>query len=519
VSRGFAHMLVLLTLGSAVSQAEQPDVVRVGAKAFTEQHILGELVSQLIERHTELRVERVFDLGGTGLCHSALVSGEIDVYVEYSGTALVDILKAESVPDSEAVFRTVARAYREQFDLIWLPPLGFNNTYVMAIRGAEADAKRWAKVSDLKDASQSLRAGFTSEFVERPDGYPGLSAAYGFRFGQIIELDPGLMYTALTNGQVDVICAFATDGRLAAHGLRVLKDERSFFPPYEAAPVVRADLLRRHPEVADALMPLIKTVDGNTMRNMNLAVDGERKRPSDVARTWIESRQPEARTVPQERRSSPPSSPGDYWSFLVSRRYELWRKILEHLWLTGVALLAAIAAGIPSGILIQRIRGLAPLILTLTEVAQTVPSLAMLAFLFALYGVLGAAPAISALVLYALLPIVLNTYTGLNGIAPGILEAADGIGMSSSQRLRIVELPLALPVIIAGVRTAAVWTVGIATLSTYIGAGGLGDFISRGLARNDPRLTVIRSVERRLQNRGNPPRERAATATTEGEPL
>ncbi len=530
MSRRLAPVAMALALGAASVQAGQPDVVRVGAKAFTEQHILGELVAQLIEDHTDLHVKRLFDLGGTGLCHSALVSAEIDIYVEYTGTALVDILKMDSAPHSEVVFRTVAKAYREQFDLSWLPPLGFNNTYVMAVPGADAAARRWERISDLKDASRSLRAGFTSEFVERPDGYPGLSATYGFQFGQVVELDPGLMYSALANGQVDVICAFATDGRLAAHGLRVLKDDKSFFPPYEAAPVVRADLLRRHPEVADALVSLIKTIDDTAMRRMNLAVDGERKRPSDVARAWIESRHSRALVGPRARTGSPSSSTGGYWSFLASRRYELRRKILEHLWLTGAALLVAIATGIPAGMLIQRVRGLAPAVLTLTEVTQTVPSLAMLAFLFALYGVLGAAPAVTALVLYALLPIVLNTYTGLNGIAPGILEAADGIGMSSAQRLRIVELPLALPFIIAGVRTAAVWTVGIATLSTYIGAGGLGDFISRGLARNDPRLTLlgavpaagiavllsagIRTLERRLQKPGGSCGKQVAPDTT-----
>ncbi len=175
----------------------------------------------------------------------------------------------------------------------------------------------------------------------------------------------------------------------------------------------------------------------------------------------------------------------------VQRRGELWQKVLEHLGLTGMAMVIAVVVGVPAGVGIHRYAASSAFVLALTEVVQTIPSLAMLAFLFAVYGVLGTAPAVTALVLYALLPIVLNTFTGLRQVPPAAVEAANGVGMSTGQRLWMVELPLALPVIVAGIRTATVWTVGIATLSTYIGAGGLGDFISRGLARNDPRLTLL----------------------------
>ena len=487
--------VVAAVLGAMVpSPAHAGDAVKIGSKNFTEQEILGELVAQLIERHTELQVERRFGLGGTGVCHAALAAGELDIYVEYTGTALLDVLSHEVRADADGVFRVVSRAYRDRFDLVWLPPIGFNNTYAIAVRSADAEKRGWQTISDLTEAAGGLSAGFTAEFMERPDGYPGLRRVYRLDFARTADLDPGLMYKALADGQVDVICAFATDGRIAAYNLRTLGDDLAFFPPYDAAPVIRGPLLREHPEIRDALVTLAGTINDETMRRLNYAADELKERPAVVAREWIESR--ESAAVPALRQTAKPQSrpvPG-FWPMVAQRRAELGQKVLEHFVLTAIAMLIAIFVGVPTGIAVYRFRPALPIVLGTTEIVQTVPSLAMLAFLFAIYGVLGMAPAVTALVLYALLPIVLNTFTGLKEVAPEIIEAADGIGMSNRQRLWMVELPLAMPVIIAGIRTATVWTVGIATLSTYIGAGGLGDFISRGLARNDARLTLLGAV-------------------------
>ncbi len=470
------------------------DVVRIGSKNFTEQEILGELVAQLIERRTDLQVERKFGLGGTGVCHAALVAGELDIYVEYTGTALLNVLKTDPLSDRDEVFRIVAKAYREQFDLQWLPPMGFNNTYAITVRAGHADEHGWQTIGDLADFAGQLSAGFTAEFMERPDGYPGLRRAYGFDFGQTADLDPGLMYQALADGQVDVICAFATDGRIAAYKLKVLHDDRSFFPPYDAAPVIRHALLDDHPEIRDVLAVLAGTIDDRTMRRLNHTVDELKRTPAEAARNWIESRGAGSPHRTSGRADVPTDGTVSIWAMVAARRAELWQKVFEHLGLTALAMVIAILIGVPTGILIHRHRAAAPLVLSATEIMQTIPSLAMLAFLFAVYGVLGATPAVTALVLYALLPIVVNTFTGLKELSAEIIEAADGVGMSGRQRLRMVELPLALPMIVAGIRTSTVWTVGIATLSTYIGAGGLGDFISRGLARNDARLTLLGAV-------------------------
>jgi osmoprotectant transport system permease protein len=274
---------------SSATRAANADgaIVRIGAKNFTEQLILGEIMAQLIERKTNLRVERKFDLGGTMICHGALVSGEIDLYAEYTGTALTAVLQQEALAQPDATYQFVATAYAEQFNLRWLRPFGFNNTYAITLRAR--DAQRWQiqTLSDLIARAPELRAGWTSEFSERPDGYPGLRARYGLHFGTVRDLDTGLMYEALERGEVDAICAFATDGRIAAYQLQPLVDDRQFFPPYHAAPVVRAATLAAHPELEPLLELLHQKLPSATMQRLNYLVDGEKRSPAAVAREFL----------------------------------------------------------------------------------------------------------------------------------------------------------------------------------------------------------------------------------------
>lgn len=485
----------LAALATQGARADDRALVRVGAKNFTEQQILGELAAQLLERTGAFRVERRFGLGGTDICHRAMVVGELDVYVEYTGTALLNVLGRGASLPSDAAFRVVAAESRRRFDLEWLPPIGFNNTYAIAVRGERARERGWASVGDLRPDAAGLRAGLTSEFVERPDGYPGMRRAYGLEFGSVLDVDPGLMYEAIRGEQVDVICAFSTDGRIAEYDLAVLEDDRGFFPPYDAAPVVRGQMLERHPEIRDALAALAGTIGDQEMRRMNHAVDVLRRGPREVAAEWIAERVG-GRGVGEGGASqgSGEVRPMGLLGLAVERRFEIAAKGGRHLWLTVLSTGIAVVLGVPIGVLIHRVAAVRAGVMAGVEVLQTVPSLAMLAFLFAVYGLLGAAPAVTALVLYALLPIVLNTFTGLAGVPASVVLASRGLGMSGWQRLAWVELPLAAPVIIAGVRAATVLTVGVATLSTYIGAGGLGDFIARGLARNDPRLTLLGAI-------------------------
>jgi len=388
----------------------------------------------------------------------------------------------------------VAQGYRERFDLHWLPPLGFNNTYAITVRQEHAGRLGLETIGDLAPHADRLSGGFTSEFMERPDGYPGLSKAYDIQLASTRDLDPGLMYQAVDQKQVDVICAFATDGRIAEYNLKTLDDDRHFFPPYDACPVVRGDLLDRHPQVRNALVALAGSIDDEQMRKLNYAVDVQKKTPADVARGWLDWRKGETPEPWRGDDAGQAEGPVNFWTLGWQRRGEVGQKTVEHLYLTVMGVVIAICIGVPLGVLIHRVAPARGPVLAFTEIMQTIPSLAMLAFLFVLYGLLGPAPAITALVLYALLPIVLNTFTGLKGVSPQVVEAANGVGMSGPQRLWMVELPLAAPVLIAGIRNATVLTVGIATLCTFIGAGGLGDFIARGLARSDARLTLLGAV-------------------------
>jgi len=268
--------------------ARDDEIVRIGAKNFTEQLMLGELMAQLIEARTDLRVDRRFNLGGTMICHGALKSGEIDLYAEYTGTALTAILKQPVIADPSRTYKKVAREYRHRFAAEWLRPFGFNNTYAMTVRKFDAVSRNLRTISDLVPISGTLRAGFTAEFSERPDGYPGLRRAYGLHFHEVQDLDPALMYQAIADGEVDVICAFATDGRIAAFDLQPLRDDRGFFPPYQAAPVVRLEVLKAHPELRGVLNLLAGRLDDATMQRLNFEVDEKKRRPKDVAREFLE---------------------------------------------------------------------------------------------------------------------------------------------------------------------------------------------------------------------------------------
>ncbi len=260
--------------------------VAVGSKDFTEQIILGELLAQTIEGDTGLAVERRFDLGGN-LAHEALVAGEIDTYVEYTGTALLAILKGERSNDPEEVYRRVKADYATRFHIEWLKPLGFNNTFAILVRRDDADRFHLRTVSDAARVSAQWRAGFGQDFISRPDGYAGFAHAYGFRFKETREMDLSLTYRALADKQVDLIAGNSTDGLIARYGLVQLEDDRHYFPPYDAVPVVRQSVLDKHPELASVLQRLGGILSVNEMRKLNYAVDGEHKQARDVAREFL----------------------------------------------------------------------------------------------------------------------------------------------------------------------------------------------------------------------------------------
>ena len=280
----------LLAAAATVGYARARPDITIASKNFTEQLILGQMMALLIEEHTDLTVDRRFCLGGTMLCHGALVNGEIDLYAEYTGTGLTAVLDLPPQSDPQQVYARVAREYRQRWQLEWLAPFGINNTYAITVRKDDAATHGWERISDLADGASRLRAGLTAEFAERPDGYPGLRECYGFSFGSVTDIDAGLMYDAIAAGEVDVIAAFATDGRIDAYDLKPLLDDQQFFPPYLAAPVARRETLHRFPQLRKVLALLANALDDPTMRSLSFSVDSSQQSPEQAARHFLTRR-------------------------------------------------------------------------------------------------------------------------------------------------------------------------------------------------------------------------------------
>ena len=336
------------------------------------------------------------------------------------------------------------------------------------------------KISDLQN-EPDIAVAFSHEFMNRPDGLPGLKQHYSLAFGTVRGMEHGLVYRAIESSEVDLTDAYSTDGKLAEYQLVQLEDDKGFFPPYFAAPVVRKQLLQAHPEVERVLRQLAGILDEETMQQLNYQLEVKHEPLAAVAQSFLAAKGLLSK-------SSSRAEPAVVW-----RSAKMWQRVGEHLQLTGFAVLLAVLLGVPLGLLISRVPKLAKGVLAITGLLQTIPSLALLGFMIPLLGI-GFWPALVALFLYALLPIVRNTYTGLAQVAPALVEAARGMGMSVNQVLWHLRLPLALPLIMAGIRTATVINIGTATLAAFIGAGGLGEFIFTGITLNDNTLILKGAV-------------------------
>ena len=279
---------LVFIMGALPPGATGQEKVVVGSKGFTEQVILGNMVSLLLESNG-FKVDRKVGLGGTVICHEALVRGDTSVYVEYTGTGLTAILKKAVLKDPEEVYQVVKKDYEDKFKLTWLKPWGFNNTYCIVMRKADADRLKVKKISDLKPLAGDLVFGGTIEFLARPDGVPGLVKHYELKFKDQKGMDPGLVYKAIAENQVNVISGFATDGRIPAFNLVVLEDDLKFFPPYFAAPVVRMDLLTKAPKMAEVLNRLAGKISDDAMAALNYAVDGKKQDAETVAKEFLKS--------------------------------------------------------------------------------------------------------------------------------------------------------------------------------------------------------------------------------------
>ena len=277
---------VLLVLGASGCNRSGERPVRIGSKNFSEQVILGEIAAQGLEARG-LRVDRRPNLGGTFVCHQALIAGELDLYPEYTGTAFTAILKRRPISDPQAVREAVAAEYRKQWNLVWGPPLGFENTFALVMRGEDARRLGIRKISDLAAHAASIRPGFGYEFLEREDGFPGLVKTYGLAFaGRPVQMDLGLLYPALESRKVDLVAGNSTDGLIDAIGGVVLEDDRRYFPPYEAAFVLRGEVWNR-PVVRAFFESLAGRLDAATMRRLNAAADKDKRRPEDIAKEFL----------------------------------------------------------------------------------------------------------------------------------------------------------------------------------------------------------------------------------------
>jgi osmoprotectant transport system permease protein len=495
-SIAIATAMLLAQIGTAVEVKAQAPPVVVGSKPFGESYLLAEMFAQLLESRS-IPAQRRPGLGTTEITFGALRTNGIDVYPEYTGTGLLavlhDSLAPEVLADPRQVFTHVSNVFESRYKVRWLPPLGFQNTFAIAVRRETAEKYSLRTLSDLAREGQNLTGGFSYDFVDRSDGLAGLARVYGagIRPRSVKPLLPALKYQALAGGSVDVIDAFSTDGLLEKYKLVVLTDDRHFFPPYEAAALLSPRAAARH-DVVSTLALLSGRLDETRMRRLNQRIEVQGEPVADVARLALRDLEllaDSARGSADANVAAASSNAQSFASYLWERRGVILRLTLRHLWLVAFGLAAAAIVAIPIGLLLERAREAAEPALAGLGVLQTIPSIALLAFMVPFLGV-GVTPALIALWLYALFPIARGTYTGVRDADPAAVEAAEALGMTPRQRLIRVRLPLAAPVIMAGVRTAAVITVGAATLAAFIGAGGLGEPIVTGLSLADTRLVL-----------------------------
>ena len=454
-----ALVLILIALSAGCRQGTADDgkpLVRVASKAMPESVIREEMIGHLA-RSAGARVEHHSWLGDTSKTWNALVGGDLDVYCEYTGTLRQEILSSEHLRGDAALEESLAKR-----GLRMSKPLGFNNTYALAMRKKDAEARGVRKISDLKDL-KGLQYGVSTAFQERADGWKGLVRRYGLPASNAEGLDHALVYNALHTGKLDVADVYTTDPGVKQYDLQILEDDQHYFPSYDAILLYRADLEQRAPDALTAMLKLEGAISEDAMREMNARATLDGVAETQVAAEFL----------------------GDKLGVHVEYHVEsaperIAARTLEHLLLVASGLWLGVVVAVPLGIVAARRPWLGHIILAVVGAVQTVPALAFLVLLVVWLG-LGAVPAIVALFCYSLLPIVRNTYTGLRDIPVTVRESAEALGLSPFARLYLIELPLASRAILAGVKTAAVITVGNATLGGLIGAGGYGLTILIGL--------------------------------------
>ena len=472
----FLLRLLALLLTPALGLA-QP-AVNIGSKRFTESYILAEALTFTVNQAGEARAVHRPGLGNTAILFAALKSGSIELYAEYTGTIAFELLGLTAVPDLAQLNHELAR-----HGLAAGVPLGFSNSYALAMLESRAAELGITRVSDLA-AHPQLVLALSQEFLNRKDGWPALKLSYRLPFPDVRGLDHGLAYEALAGGRVDVMDVYSTDAKIVRYRLRVLRDDRGFFPAYDAVILFRADFPASFPRSWQALQGLQGRISADQMTAMNAAAELSAVSFSAIAEDFLVAR-PSATAAMQRER-------GSFLQALFGP--DFWRLTEQHLVLVLVSLALGVLLGVPLGIWADRAPRARVWILGGAGVLQTVPALALLAFLIAALDRIGTVPAILALFLYSLLPIVRNTESGLAGVPRSLKDAALALGLGTGATLRLIELPLAARTLLAGIKTAAVINIGTATIAAFVGAGGYGERIVAGLAVNDPVLLLAGAV-------------------------
>lgn len=475
ISNSPLALLALLVIAAfnpaSLLRAEDP-TIRIGSKSFTESVILGELLSH-VTRANSLEAEHRAELGGTQVLWKALLAGEIDMYVEYTGTLRKEILDLPANASDAEVKQKLAA-----MNVGITPHLGFNNTYAIAMPSKLAASKNLKKISDLKNQTD-LRFGFSDEFLDRSDGWPGLQAAYQLPHQDVRGLDHVMACRGLNHGSLDVTDIYSTDAEIEFYDLTVLEDDLGFFPKYYAVVLFRDDIATKNPELVDALMKLDHRISNDQMKSLNAAVRVNKQSELDASGDFVNTQL----GIKVEWNRTDASS----WMKRLGSRLLL--TTFQHLMLVVISLMAAIIVSIPLGIIAYKFPRVENSILGVIGIIQTLPSMALLVFMIPLLG-LGILPAIVALFLYSLLPIVRGTYSGLKQISEPLRESAEVLGLTPKSRLFKIELPLASPSIMSGIKTAAVINIGTATIGALIGAGGYGQPILTGIRLADVSLIL-----------------------------
>lgn len=481
----FIMLLWVLTLNDLGDQAKlqaQSPKVGIGSKSFTESVILGEALSHLA-RSAGAEVEHRAELGGTQILWQALITGEIDAYVDYTGTIREEILAEATRNGTKIESESDMRQLLADKKIFMSDRIGFNNTYALGMRRIVAERLGITMISQLRNHPE-LNLGFSDEFVERKDGWRPLKEKYGLPHSQVKVMDHNLAYRGLEKDSIQVADLYTTDPEIKYYDLVALEDDLGFFPVYYAVVLMREDLPKRAPKVTEAILKMQGLITPEEMSTMSAQVRLERRPEKSVAAEFLNGKLHLGIEVPKE----------GGWADFSKVIERIFNTTKEHLFLVLISLSLAILTSIPLGILASRNEAIGQSVLGIVGVIQTLPSMALLVFVMPLFALIemgiGPAPAIMALFLYSLLPIVRGTYAGLKQIPAAIRESAEVLGLDAKSRLRLVELPLALPSILSGIKTAAVINVGTATIGALIGAGGYGSPILTGIRLNDLSLIL-----------------------------